>query len=121
MPWAFASAGQKRLLRPVAIDFADGELVGRPRAEDAEILGQHDEARALRSGLSDQRFRLGEVRGDVATGHRLHGGNAHRRGGARHRVMPAVGWPGAPGARLAVAAVLRVTIGSDQLPVTVYS
>jgi hypothetical protein len=35
--------------------------------------------------------------------------------------MPIGVCPGTNGATLAVAAVLRVTTGSDQLPVTVYS
>ncbi len=109
------------LLRPFAVFLANGELVGRARAEDAEVLGQHDEARAFARCLRDQRLRLSEVGGDIAAGNELHRGDAHPERGARHRVTPIDGCPGRYGGALAVAAALRLTIGSDQLPDTVYS
>ena len=116
---------EERLLGSVTVDLADRELVGRARAEDAEIFGQHDELRARRRRLVDQRLdRLREVRRDVAAGNGLHRSDAHtRKGGAAHRAEPC-----GPRlrrrrrrARLAVAVAPRVTTGSDQLPVTVYS
>ena len=122
-------AREEGLLRAIAVRFAHRELVGRARAEDAEILGQHDEPRALalppRRSAAPPAARLAA---DVAAGDRLHGGHAERR--RRHRRVGAVRHGiafisrrsrRAPGVALAVADAPRVTIGSDQLPVTVYS
>ena len=59
-----------------AVLFPHGELVGRAGAENAEILGQDDELRALRRGGGNQRFRLRKIGGDVTARNRLHCGDA---------------------------------------------
>ena len=46
--------------------FSRGDLVGCPRAEDAEILGQHDQPRALPRSLDDQRLDRAQIGIDVA-------------------------------------------------------
>src|SRR5262249_14518510 len=113
---------EERLLRSLAIFLAHRELVGRPRTENAEIFGQDDELCAFPGRPRDQRFGLLEVRANIASRDHLHRCDTHRLRGVRHRVMPIVASPaGTCGAALAVAAALRATIGSDQLPVTAYS
>ena len=97
------------------------QLVGRPRAENAEILGQNHEPRALGRRLADQRLRLRQIRLDVAAGDGLHRGDAQTLAGFRHRVAPGVDGAPVPGAALAFPPTFLVTTGSDQLPVTVYS
>ena len=112
---------QERLLHTAALGLPDGQLVGRPRAENAEIFGQHHEPRALGRRLADQRLRLRQIRRDVAAGNGLHGGDAQALTGFRHRAAPGVDSAPAPGAALALSPAFLVTTGSDQLPVTVYS
>ena len=53
------------LLLAATRNFAHGDLVGSARAEDAEVLGQHDEPRACRDGLGDERRGRIEIRRDV--------------------------------------------------------
>ena len=65
-------ARQERLLHTVTVDFARGDLVGCLRAEDAEILGQRDQPRALARSLDDQRLDRAQVGIDVAARNRLH-------------------------------------------------
>ncbi len=132
MPWRFASADRNACCAPSPSGLADIDLVGRARAEDPEILGEHDEARAARRRRAYQRARNGEIRGDIAARYHLHGGDPERRPFSgrhplqcrlaraapyRHRVIPSAS---GPGATLAVAVPTRVTTGSDQPPVTVY-
>ena len=128
MPCARASARQEFLLRSVAVGFARRHLVGRARAENAEVLGQQHEPRALGGGRGDQRLGLRQILGDVAAGHHLHGGDAEARhggtavvcGGHRPSSYRVAGATGA-GALAVDASPPRETMGSDQLPVTRYS
>ncbi len=76
-------AGEPRepvLLRAGAVRLPDRELVARARPQHAEILGQHDEARAFRGGGRHQRLGPGEILGDVAAADGLHGGDAESFG-----------------------------------------
>src|SRR6185295_2676333 len=107
---------EKDLLASVAFLLPDQELVRRPRAEDSEILRQHDEPRALGGRLPDQRFRLREIRFDIAARNRLDRGDGHFHGGVRHRSLEDLGSAAVAGP--ALPPPLFATTGSDQLPVT---
>ena len=80
--------GEELLDRPVAVGFADRELVAIAATEQREVLGQGDEPRAGSGSLADERRRAREVFVDARRRNHLHRRNAqmgtlrHRAGGA---------------------------------------
>ncbi len=70
--WRFAChPGKEILLRPGPVAFLGGELVGGARAEDAEILRQHDELRSVLDRGAHEQPGLREVFRNVASRDRL--------------------------------------------------
>ena len=104
------------LLRPRAVLFLRGELVGGVATQDAEVLRRQHELGARRRGLRDQRLRLREVRFDLLAGNHLDGRDAHQGGAPPGRDGAGTG-AGAAAAR----ADTRSTTGSDHEPRTEYS
>ena len=68
-------ACQKILLRPGAVRFPRGDLVGAARTEYSEILRQQHKLRAATRGFGDVRLDRGKIRPDIAAGNGLHRGD----------------------------------------------
>src|SRR4029079_4185737 len=99
---------QEILDRARAVAFAHLHLVGLVAADDVEVLGQGDEARALLRSLRDQPAGCLEVRPDLRARDHLDGRDAR----------PAQGWTiwlGGAGLKS------RATLGSAQPPLTLNS
>src|SRR5467141_1266293 len=107
--------GKKLLDRPGAILFLRGQLVRVAHAENAEVLGEHDELRPFLCGASDELRRGGKILIDPGRRHHLHHGG-FEFGGRGHG-----GDCCCAGSAARASALRRSTFGSVQVPVTWYS
>ena len=106
-------AGEEGLLGTLTVDLACSHLVGGTCAENAEVLGEQHELRALRCRSGDQRLGLREIRRDVPARHHLHRRDAHQRAFASE-TLPGI-------VPLSARDPSRSICGSDHEPRTAYS